>query len=86
MQGNKKDISKEFRFRFEQPAKRGGFKKDQGDNRQDGGKGRYPPRNRDNRGYGGRGRNNYNGQKRNNQPKKVCYMLPLKKIILYKDY
>ena len=50
MQGNKKDISKEFRFRFEQPAKRGGFKKD--DNRQDGGRGRYPPRNRDNRGYG----------------------------------
>ena len=80
MQGNKKDISKNFRFRFENPVRRGGFKKNfdqEGGNSRDGGSQRYPPRNRDNRGFGGRGRNNYNGQKRSNQPKKekVSYMI-----------
>merc|ERR1711931_391094 len=79
VQGNKKDISREFNFRFQNPVRRGGFKKNfdrdqEGGNRdnRDGGRQRYPLRgNRDNRGFGGRGRNNYNqGQRRNNQPKK----------------
>merc|ERR1712096_384578 len=81
VQGNKKDISKKFQFRFQNPVRRGGFKKNfdrdqEGGNPRDGGRQRYPPRNRDNRGFGGRGRNNFNGgQRRNNQPKKEKVML-----------